>query len=143
MKVIVKRKWQTALSTIAELSIEGTDFIGYTLEPSGPDTITANQNKRIPEGIYQMNWYNAVKPSLSKYNPLPLIHNDQVAASRLILFHNGNYPRNTDGCLLVGTSRGPDVVNASVTKLKEFKKILQTVPVDEITVEITSEYENN
>lgn len=141
MKVIVIRKWQTDLSTIAELRIKGTDFTGYTLEPAGPDTTTPNQNKRVPEGIYKMRWYNAIKPSLAKYNPLPLIYNDQVAESRLILFHNGNYPKNTDGCLLVGTTRGPNVVNASVTKLKEFKKILQSVSADEITVEIISEYE--
>lgn len=140
MKVIVKRKWQTDVSTIAELSIEGTEFTGFTLEPAGPDTTTPNQNKRVPEGVYKVSWYDAVKPSLAKYNPLPLIYNDEVSASRLILFHNGNYPKNTDGCLLVGSSMGTDVVNASVAKLKEFKAILQSVDVNEITVQINSEY---
>lgn len=140
MKVTVKRKWQTAVSTIAEVSIQGTNFLGYTLEPAGPDTTIPDQNKRIPEGIYKLRWYAAVKPSLAKYNPLPLIYNDEISPSRLILFHNGNYPKDTDGCLLIGSSRGTNIVNASVTKLKEFKKILTTVDADDVIIEITSEY---
>jgi coproporphyrinogen III oxidase-like Fe-S oxidoreductase len=140
MKVIVNRKWQTNLSTIAELSIEDDSFSGFTLEPPGPDTTSSDQDKRIPEGTYKVEWYNATNPNLAKYNPLPLIYNDVVPENRYILFHNGNYPRNTEGCLLVGASRGKNVVNASVTKLKELKNKLSTVDVDKISVVIMSNY---
>ncbi|HGJ5882537.1 DUF5675 family protein [Arsenophonus sp.] len=141
MKLIVTRKWQTNLSTISEFSIEGEKFTAFTLEPAGPDTVTPNQNKRIPEGEYKMKWYNASKPSLAKYNPLPLIYNENVSEERLILFHNGNYPRDTVGCLLVGSTRDIDMVNSSVKKLLELKKYLSKVDEKDVTVLITSDYQ--
>lgn len=142
MKLIVNRKWQTHLSTISELSIEGVDkFGGFTLEPAGPDTIIPQQNKRIPEGEYKMKWYNAQDPKLAKYNPLPLLYNDEVSESRLILFHQGNYPQNTLGCLLVGTTRDTDMVNYSVKKLLELKEYLSSVDENNVRIIITSQYD--
>lgn len=134
------RKWHTGHSTISEYRVDGSDIHGYILERPGPDTATPNQRLRIPEGGYQLSWHHSSLPGVAPHNPVPLLSNAIVPASRCILIHNGNHPRNTDGCLLVGKSRGTDFVSNSVTALRELKAFLDNAGIDSVSVIISSSY---
>jgi hypothetical protein len=64
---------------------------------------------RIPAGTYNLMKSPGTAKDIRLHAEWEL-YNDQVPSSRHILFHLGNYPRNTDGCFLVGTTRGVDFV---------------------------------
>ncbi|WP_353613677.1 DUF5675 family protein [Mangrovibacter phragmitis] len=138
--IFVKRIWQTDNSTISTYEISGSKIKGYILERPGPDTKTSGLEKRIPEGVYNLKWHNSNIPSVKKYNPVPLLHNADVPVSRYILIHNGNYPRDTEGCLLVGGSKGVDFVGASVVKLTEIKEFIAKEGIDNFVLSISSCY---
>lgn len=115
----IVRKWQNNTATIAELSANGDALKGYVLERPGPDTTQSGLRLRILEGTYRLKWHNSNIPSVKPYNPVPLLYNNTVSEGRYILIHNGNYPHNTDGCLLVGESKGTNAVNSSVSMLRK------------------------
>lgn len=87
--------------TLGELFVEidgSPSYHGYTLEPAGPDTTERGKDKRIPRGLYQVDWHSS--PRFKKQ--LPRLFNKDVPANRYILIHAGNYPDHTEGCILVG-----------------------------------------
>lgn len=143
----VVRKWQTDRSTISEFRIadtkpgNGEKAQGFFLERPGPDTAESGLRRRIPEGTYKLKWQNrttltGVRPHL----PVPWLYSKDLPDSRYIYIHNGNYPSDTDGCLLIGSSRMEDMVGNSVTSLKKLKKYLNRVGIENVTVKITSDY---
>lgn len=141
----IKRKWESENSTISELNIHDTNpgelAHGYILERPGPDTTTPGLRKRIPTGDYHLKWQtttnlNGVRPHL----PVPWLYSPTVPDSRYIYIHNGNYPLNTDGCLLIGTSRASDMVGGSVDALGKLKLYLERVGIENIKVRITEDY---
>ena len=90
-------------ATISEFTAYGPiplkPLNGYILEPGGPSTTTANQDKRIPSGIYSVN------PRYSKkFSNHYIISNSLVSQDRLILIHSGYSHEHTSGCLLPGRS---------------------------------------
>lgn len=134
--ITIKRMWVTSKSTISTFSISGSELSGFILERPGPDTIKANLRLRVPAGQYRLKWHNSTRRSIAKYNPLPLLYNEKVPASRYILIHNGNEARDSDGCLLIGSSRAEDKVQASVPKLIKLKKYLDEVGIENVKIEI-------
>lgn len=140
--ISITRRWQTDSSTISTYNISNSTITGYILERPGPDTTVSGLKKRIPEGSYNLQWHNSNIPGVSAYNPVPLLFNASVPASRYILIHNGNYPDNTDGCLLVGATKGVNFVGNSVTKLKELKDFINQNGINNFSVTITSSYES-
>lgn len=111
--ITIQRKWESDVSTTGTFTTHDESFTGYTLEPPGPSTTRSGQNKRIPAGEY-----NLVPHSGTDYKNVFKLYNDNVPASRAILIHNGNYPANTKGCILVGMSRSANFVGDSKTALK-------------------------
>jgi len=95
-------------STIGELFING-ERICDTLENSWQD----NQRNIscIPEGVYPVRLRLARESASRDY--LHLLVQD-VPNRDWILFHRGNYPKDTSGCILVGLGSQQDVVNNSV-----------------------------
>lgn len=138
--IYIKRIWQTENSTISTFEVSGSSIKGYFLERPGPDTTVSNQNKRIPEGSYKIKWHNSSLPGVKLHNPVPILYNSQVPQSRAILIHNGNYPRNSKGCLLIGSSKGLDFVGGSVPKLAELKAFIDSEGIENFTISITSCY---
>lgn len=130
------RKWQTKLSTIGEFTIDGTDIKGYILEEKGPDTTTSGIEQRIPVGTYNLVWHNGTK----KKNVLKL-YNADVSQSRAILIHSGNDASDTEGCLLVGSTRSKDFVGNSQIKLKEINDYVKLKGIDGSKIIITANYE--
>lgn len=91
-----------------------------TLEPSGADETRRNLDRRIPKGRYAVMYY----PSPKFKTIVPLIFNGLVPKDRYILIHWGNYPDDTDGCILVGASyNDKGVLNSRVT----FKRLMEAL----------------
>ena len=127
MKLQVKRTTLTDKSTIGELSIDGS-FFCYTLE----DTVRAKKipgETAIPTGTYKMSitW----SPRFQKM--LPELHN--VPGFEGIRIHTGNYPRDTEGCLLLGFQKGADCIMASKAAFDELMKRLHGQP--DVTISIS------
>ncbi|MBE2986649.1 hypothetical protein CCAL12920_08325 [Campylobacter sp. RM12920] len=88
---------------------------GYTLEPAGPDTVTPNNDRRIPAGAYTATW----SYSSTFKKELPLLFSEMVSKNRRILIHGGNYPKDTLGCVLIGAEYNERGVLKSTNVLNE------------------------
>lgn len=105
---------------------------GYTCEPAGPDTTQSGMDRRIPQGRYQIAWHDSPKFRVR----LPLLWNELVPKSRRILIHAGNTGRNTEGCVLLGTSLGARGVKDSRAALSA---LLAAVKEQEFAVQIINQ----
>jgi len=109
----------------------GKDITGFFLEPAGPSTSVANQDKRIPEGTFNIENYSS-----DKYPSNFRLYNSDVSKSRKILLHTGNYPSNTEGCLLCGKSFKKNFVGSSVNKFGEIKGFLNSTGAENVKFNI-------
>lgn len=142
---IVRHK-QTRKSTISNATLTdkatGQTVLSFKmLERPGPDTREREQRMRIPEGSYKLKWQTqtglaGVRPHL----PVPWLYGSGVPEDRHIYIHNGNYPQNTDGCLLCGKDEGVDMVTSSVDTLDRLKSELMQIGIENVTVDISSSY---
>jgi len=94
----VDRDTYTAQSTTGLLSIGGV-FFCYTLEPP--------RGVSIPAGTYPVTLY----PSPKFGRIMPLLVN--VPGHSYVEIHWGNFPRDTEDCVMVGESRAPDEIGQS------------------------------
>lgn len=116
MRLEVRRGQYTHQSTTGELFLDG-QFFCYTLEPPKRDVKPCT----IPVGSYDLTlrW----SPRFARLMP----HVEGVPGFDGILIHWGNYPRDTEGCLLVGTSRELDFVGNSRAAFDQLWAKLQDV----------------
>ena len=94
-------------STIGELFINGERFCD-TLE--NPWLDNQRNISCIPEGEYPVRLRLARESATREY--LHLLVQD-VPNRDYILFHRGNFPKDTSGCILLGQGTQQDVVNNS------------------------------
>lgn len=99
MRLQVNRETLTSNSTIGSLYVDDL-FYCYTLEPPKREDKPCS----IPEGSYELTI--RLSPRFKRLMP----HIESVPGFDGILIHWGNYPKDTDGCALVGYGRGVDVV---------------------------------
>jgi RHS repeat-associated protein len=112
----INRTTVTNRSTIGTLTINYRG-IGYTLEL--PDKGNQKFISRIPEGTYFGELYNS--PSLGYLT----VRLRGVPGNReYILIHVGNYPEDTEGCILPGKTKAKDFVGNSRKALNEILKII-------------------
>jgi hypothetical protein len=112
----LKRKIFTDDSTIGELSIDGV-FVCYTLEDKVRDKKIQNVTA-IPYGKYEViiNFSNRFQ----KYMPL-LLNVPNYAGVRI---HSGNKSADTEGCILVGSSKSLNFIgNSRATYKSLFAKM--------------------
>ena len=93
------RYTRTETAVLGSLYLNGA-FVCYTLE---------NAAKAIPCGMYTVQ--NSKSPKFKR--ELPLLHNEQVPASRGIRIHVGNTVASSSGCVLVGMGRNGDSLTES------------------------------
>ncbi len=137
--IVSFRITETDRSTTSTFVIPGEDVTGFFLEPAGPSTTEANQDRRIPEGAYNLEPFSgATKKDVFR------LYNEQVAKERNILIHTGNWPGDTEGCLLPGCTYGPDYVGGpevdgefgSTRKFKEISRFLNAKGAENVQVNI-------
>ncbi|XVJ69389.1 MAG: hypothetical protein HEQ39_06850 [Rhizobacter sp.] len=113
----------------------------YVLERPGPDTTASGLRLRIPDGTYKMKWATTTgNGSLRSVLPLPWLYGDSVPLARHIYIHHGNKPENSDGCLLVGLSRGLDRVDSSRQALDILKSYLNRIGIENVQLIVNSNY---
>ena len=122
---------ETGESTISAFVIPDEGITGFFLEPAGPSTTVANQDRRIPEGSYQLEPFSG-----KTHKNVFRLSNEQVSKDRYILIHIGNYPDDTAGCLMPGCSYEQDKVNASGDKFKEVEGYLNSKGAENVRFNI-------
>ena len=124
MKLHLKRLHKTEFSTIGELTINGL-FECYTLEDKERD-IKIKAETAIPKGTYKV----ILNQSSRFKRILPLLID--VPNFEGIRMHPGNTNHDTEGCILVGKTRGEDFVGKSrkaFTSLFEKMKLAKEITI--------------
>lgn len=128
IKIKVVRDTFTENTTIGKMYVNGKYFC-ETLEDKdrGLDQkLSLEENKKlkvkaetcIPYGKYK----GIVNMSPGKKRVLPRLLN--VPAYEGVLIHLGNFKKDTQGCILVGTTRGVDAIYQSTVKEKELVALM-------------------
>ena len=123
--IIQHRFEETSNYTVSTFETVGGDVTvtGVILEPEGPDTTTPNMNKRIPEGVYNIDNYHS-----AKYKDNYILFNEDVPKYRKILYHLGTIRGHTEGCQLVGaTYMGNGVISYGKDIFKELQGFIESV----------------
>lgn len=136
MKLIIRRYKDIYDGTLGKFELTGVNTVlmtGYTLESAGPDTIARGKDRRIPAGLYSVVWHKS-----ARFNRvLPVLFNERVAKDRYIEIHAGNYPKHTEGCILVGKWANDEGVFESVKTLEALFSFIQG---KDLEVEILNEF---
>jgi Family of unknown function (DUF5675) len=119
----LRRHWYTRASTIGALTLDAGDA-GFCLEPSQRHP----EHPCIPAGRYAVTFYHS-----PKFGRTVLLLHD-VPGRDFIEIHTGNFPHETEGCLLVGLERGQDWVAHSRSALDAVLTKLADAPAIAITV---------
>jgi hypothetical protein len=150
MNLLVKRRWFTQRSTVGELWVNG-DKQYFTLEPpyglrtgrTRPNGLTAPAAKAtsvrpaasaIPFGTYPL----TIRYSLKHQRNVP--HVEKVPGFSEIEIHAGNFPKDTEGCVLVGITRAEDYVGRSTEAFEQlFAKLSARAQGEEMTIAFEEE----
>lgn len=128
MKLRLERLIFTDQSTIGELYVDDV-FECYVLEDKLRRGVKVYGETAIPSGTYKV--ILSMSPRFKRVLPLLV----GVPGFDGIRIHPGNTAKDTDGCLLVGTEKGPNVIKNSVVAFNKLFKTLQTA--NDITIQIS------
>ena len=109
MEMILTRTAKQADYTIGRLMVNG-QYLCDTMEPTWRDLRHEGKvygRTAIPEGTYRV----FITKSMKFHKWLPLLW--QVPGFEGIRIHAGNYPRDTQGCILVGWNKQRGVLIGS------------------------------
>jgi hypothetical protein len=133
MEITVLRKYFSEKSTIGELLIQNKRFC-FTLEDRVREGPKVPKETAIPEGRYQ------VIIDFSNRFQRDMPHILDVPGFEGIRIHSGNTDKDTEGCLLLGLTRGVDFVGNSKTAFGMFFEFLKSALTREsVYVTITHE----
>jgi hypothetical protein len=132
MELLVNRETKTELSTVGSFFVDG-NFESYCLEPVDrvltsdmtPEQIAAIKmpdKTAVPTGRYQVTSYFSPKQGCN----VPCMQN--IPGFEFVEIHVGNFPKDTDACLLLGTATGPDErLNSRVAVAAFYPKFFDAV----------------
>lgn len=139
MKLKIIRIEKTDKSTIGKLYVDN-QFECYTLEDvvREIDGVSVSEWKikgetAIPRGTYEV--YVTKSPRFNKL--LPRLKN--VEGFDGVLIHTGNTAKNTEGCILVGRTKGKDTIIDSVVAFTPLMRKINTAIENKETITITIE----
>ena len=127
MKITVKRLHRTERSTIGELYIDGK-FECYTLEDV-ERKVKIPSETAIPKGTYIV----GITLSNRFKRLLPILID--VPNFEGVRIHSGNTNHNTEGCILVGTTRSKDFIGSSRLAFDKLFKKMQSAKSITLTIE--------
>ena len=130
MKLRLERIEFYSSDTIGKLYCDGK-FVCYTLEDTVRTGPKVYGETAIPVGTYTV----TLELSPRFKTILPRLHN--VPQFEGVLIHSGNYPKDTEGCILVGTSERDSYIEESKLALKKLISIL-TSTSDTISIEVVN-----
>lgn len=134
MNITLQRRKSEGKATIGELSVAGTR-ICYTLEDVVRETKIYGETA-IPAGEYKV----IITPSPRFKCNLPLLVD--VPGFDGVRIHPGNFPADTHGCILPGTTVAPDkqAVLQSKAAYDKVNKLIQTAldKGEQVTLTITN-----
>jgi len=127
MKLILKRLHRTEHSTIGELYVDGK-FECYTLEDKERE-VKIKSETAISKGEYKV----IINQSNRFKRLLPLLLN--VPNFEGVRIHSGNSNHDTEGCILVGTTRSKDFIGSSRIAFQRLFKKMQLAKNITLTIE--------
>jgi hypothetical protein len=131
MKLVLLRDRLTEKSTCGKL-MWGDQHVSYTLEDVHRVGPKLPGETCIPNGIYEVVVTHSPRFGID----MPLLLN--VPGFSGVRIHSGNKPEHTEGCILVGTTRGPDQVLGSRIAYEEVFKLIQAARArgESVTLEV-------
>lgn len=127
MKLLLKRLHKTNNSTIGELYVDGK-FECYTLEDKERE-VKIKAETAIPKGTYIV----GITLSNRFKRLLPILIN--VPNFEGVRIHSGNSNHDTEGCILVGTTRSEDFIGNSRLAFEKLFKKMQLAKDITLTIE--------
>lgn len=131
MKLRLERSWCGPSCTIGQLMVDGVTEC-FTLEDVVRTGEKVYGKTAIPAGSYNV----VITQSRRFKRDLPLVEN--VPGFEGIRIHPGNTAEDTDGCILVGRTKGPTWVGESRAAFSAiFDKIKEALDAgDKVTLEV-------
>lgn len=127
LNFVLTRLIRTDKSIIGELSVmdnENVIYKCYTIENPVIGK-TPNKDLAIPYGTYTLDFRHSPKYSPKFGHDMAWLYNKHVPKDRCILIHQGNYEKDTLGCILIGKTKAQDMIGNSMVACKEFYAILK------------------
>lgn len=132
------RKESSTLGILELRDESGVIWSGFSCENGGPSTDESKKDLRIMPGEYSLEWCASSKNGLlaKRYPEWKNKDGSNVAIwvkrktdkkfnDRLIRIHTGNYPHDTEGCILPGKTGANGIVGDSVTATNELFVLLK------------------
>jgi hypothetical protein len=140
MRLNLERRKLLTKSIIGKLTVAGTNFSCYTLEPNHRNPYWEG-HPCIPFGCYgNVRLRDSNNENIrDSHGQVLEIYN--VSGRSDILLHIGNYPKNTKGCILVGTFGGENVefVGSSKDTFQKLTDLIRNSGDSQNSINITED----
>ncbi|HDZ5057796.1 TPA: hypothetical protein RTG63_001659 [Campylobacter jejuni] len=121
IKMMLTRNKEWSTSTTGSLSISKDGEILYeckTVE-NLKEGKERNKDLRVPQGVYKLGLRQS-----PRFGKTPHLFNAEVPKDRYILMHKGNTDRDTEGCIILGTTIENGCIKGGTSK-PAFDKVME------------------